>query len=483
MSLASFLGDVLHNNKGEDIKTSDLSSKKGSVIALYFSAHWCPPCKAFTPKLATVYNEIKKAGQDFEIVFVTSDHSESAFKSYHGEMPWLAIPYDNDDKKEECNEKFSIEGLPTLVFLNGETGETISKDGRETIEEYGAAGFPFTKSRLEECQKETLEKKAKALGEMGSLPFIGPLTKMGNPEAQLELEKVTSSCEAIALAFMAGSNDRGSSVVLPKLLECQESLGHEKLGVILVPLVELDNFGKDLKSKIKDTPMVTPGKKVDEIVKKFKEVSSDIEAPCVIVLAKNADKSFKLLADDAAKDIYFTGPAGFPWSSEALTALKAKEEAAKEELKSRQKNLEFLSTDDQSHVVNKNGETVSLSNLQSKDVVGLYFSAHWCGPCRGFTPQLAKLYNECKEKNKSFEIVFISSDRTEDAFKEYFGEMPWCALSFKERDLKSRLSDVFNVRGIPTLILLTGKGEMITEDGREAIGGGVESFPWGKPSS
>jgi thioredoxin-related protein len=76
--------------------------------------------------------------------------------------------------------------------------------------------------------------------------------------------------------------------------------------------------------------------------------------------------------------------------------------------------------------------------------------------------------------------VFISSDRSEKDFQEYFKEMPWCALDFKERDLKSNLSDVFDVQGIPTLVLLTGKGEIITEEGREAVGKGVDSFPWTK---
>ena len=37
-------------------------------------------------------------------------------------------------------------------------------------------------------------------------------------------------------------------------------------------------------------------------------------------------------------------------------------------------------------------------------VVGLYFSAHWCPPCRGFTPQLANYYAS-NLKAKGLEIV------------------------------------------------------------------------------
>ena len=478
MSLDSLLGNALVKSNGEEVKTSELSTKNGSVIGLYFSAHWCPPCRGFTPKLASVYNDIKTAGHDFEVVFISSDSSARDFKSYHGEMPWLAIPYENDEAKYACSDKYAIAGLPTLILLDGSNGDIISEEGRGAIEEFGAAGFPFTKARLEECKKEKEIEKDKALAEMGTLSFIGPLTTVNNPQAEFKPESVTGSCEAVALAFVKGSNDRGSSLVIPKLVDCSKTLGKDKLGVIFVPLVEMNEFGEDLKSKMKDMPMVKAGERANEVVKKFEKISSSIQAPHVMVLAQKPDNSFKLLSDDAARDIYLTGTDGFPWSSEALDALKAKEAALKEEMKSRQKNLEFLSTEDQSHVVDKNGDTVPLNTLQSKDVVGLYFSAHWCGPCRGFTPQLAKLYNECKEKGKSFEVVFVSSDRNEEEFKEYFKEMPWCALSFDHRTLKSTLSDIYEVQGIPTLVLLTGAGELITEEGRNAVMAGVDSFPW-----
>ena len=40
----------------------------------------------------------------------------------------------------------------------------------------------------------------------------------------------------------------------------------------------------------------------------------------------------------------------------------------------------------------KNGNLVALdeSDLAQKKIYGLYFSAHWCGPCRKFTPKLVE---------------------------------------------------------------------------------------------
>jgi hypothetical protein len=37
-------------------------------------------------------------------------------------------------------------------------------------------------------------------------------------------------------------------------------------------------------------------------------------------------------------------------------------------------------------------------------------------------------------------VVFVSSDRDSDAFKSYYGEMPWLALPYEDRDAKAALS-------------------------------------------
>merc|ERR1711998_237275 len=93
--------------------------------------------------------------------------------------------------------------------------------------------------------------------------------------------------------------------------------------------------------------------------------------------------------------------------------------------------------------------------LQNK-VFGLYFSAHWCPPCRGFTPKLAETYNTLKAAGKNFEIVFVSSCKSADQFDEYFKEQPWLAVPFADRETKNALSKTFKVSGIPSLVLIDG---------------------------
>lgn len=116
-----------------------------------------------------------------------------------------------------------------------------------------------------------------------------------------------------------------------------------------------------------------------------------------------------------------------------------------------------------SDLMNKDGPVKITDALEGKTHVMLYFSAHWCPPCRGFTPCLAKAY---KERQTNVEVVFISSDRDEAAFEEYFADMPWLALPYVAREKKDELSKTFEVRGIPTLIILDAEGNLVTRNGR-----------------
>ena len=103
-------------------------------ILLYASAHWCGPCRQYTPKLVTWYRQqvaCAAAASDknesmVEIVFLSADHDEASFQSYYSSMPWTAIDYD-DATREQLMSYIRVTGIPRLAVLDGRTG-TIVED-------------------------------------------------------------------------------------------------------------------------------------------------------------------------------------------------------------------------------------------------------------------------------------------------------------------------------------------------------------------
>jgi len=90
-------------------------------------------------------------------------------------------------------------------------------------------------------------------------------------------------------------------------------------------------------------------------------------------------------------------------------------------------------------------------------------------------------------KKDEFEIVWISRCRTIDAFGQYFTQMNWLALPPNEAmgQRGQYLMEKYNVKGIPSLVLLDEIGNVITTDGRNKIPldkAGI-GFPWRSPVS
>jgi len=132
-------------------------------------------------------------------------------------------------------------------------------------------------------------------------------------------------------------------------------------------------------------------------------------------------------------------------------------------------------------LLTKEGAKPTLEALAGAERIAIYFSAHWCGPCRGFTPQFAEQYAALKKDGKKFEVVFVSSDRDQGAFDEYYGEQPWLALPYADRNLKNALSKKYKVRGIPTVVVVDSAGNLVTKNGRSAVMD-AEAWPWNPPT-
>jgi thiol-disulfide isomerase/thioredoxin len=131
-------------------------------------------------------------------------------------------------------------------------------------------------------------------------------------------------------------------------------------------------------------------------------------------------------------------------------------------------------------LINAKGEKIPLESLEGK-AIGIYFSAQWCGPCRAFTPSLVEYRNANKEK---FEVVFVSSDRTPDDQIKYMtgSKMDFPAVALQDAATKA-LKERYEVRGIPTLVILKSNGEFLSRDGRKMINDKVDAAKLADPTA
>ena len=111
VNLAKIFENKLVDSKGERVSAEKLS--KAKYVAVYFSAHWCPPCRKFTPQLVEFVKANQKDG-NFEVVFVSSDKDQKAMLGYMTEtgMPWSAMYPGRGNKVKGVNE--DINGIPHL---------------------------------------------------------------------------------------------------------------------------------------------------------------------------------------------------------------------------------------------------------------------------------------------------------------------------------------------------------------------------------
>lgn len=118
-------------------------------------------------------------------------------------------------------------------------------------------------------------------------------------------------------------------------------------------------------------------------------------------------------------------------------------------------------------LVDADGKAVDIATLSGK-VVGVYHSAHWCPPCRAFTPKLVEFANAHKD---TFAVVFVSYDRDQKSMAEYMKEtkMPWAAVPFKSPSGK-KIADENGIKGIPTLLIYGKDGALLTKNGRDLEG-------------
>ncbi|MBI1849588.1 MAG: TlpA family protein disulfide reductase [Planctomycetes bacterium] len=104
------------------------------------------------------------------------------------------------------------------------------------------------------------------------------------------------------------------------------------------------------------------------------------------------------------------------------------------------------------------GQPLSLAKYKGK-VVLLDFWATWCGPCRAELPNVIATYK--KYHDKGFEIVGVSLDEDEQAFKDFIKSkgMTWSQF-FDGKGWKNEVSVLYGVQSIPQTYLIDTSGKI-----------------------
>ena len=116
------------------------------------------------------------------------------------------------------------------------------------------------------------------------------------------------------------------------------------------------------------------------------------------------------------------------------------------------------------------GDTFNLSDLRGK-VVLINFWASWCAPCRKKAPALLELHEKYRDEEfddgaTGFEIVCVSLDRNQTAWKNSIQKDQTGGL-INVGDMKGWNCDAainYNIKRIPTLILINGEGNIVALD-------------------
>ena len=109
---------VLNHDRTKPADPATLNGVK--YVAFYYSASWCPPCRAFTPQLVDFYNSFKKSHPNFELIFVDRDQDADSMIAYMSmdQMPWPAVRFDDASSESLNATKFMGTGIPDLVLVD-----------------------------------------------------------------------------------------------------------------------------------------------------------------------------------------------------------------------------------------------------------------------------------------------------------------------------------------------------------------------------
>lgn len=136
-------------------------------------------------------------------------------------------------------------------------------------------------------------------------------------------------------------------------------------------------------------------------------------------------------------------------------------------------------------LVNAKGETVDGEAVGTNGLLALYFAAEWCPDCRAFQPKLNEFYAQANASTQQLDVVFVSSDMTEEAQQANFTQKhgPWWMIP-RDAEIRNELRRKYGIRngkddaevgvthrnsGIPALVIIRPDGEVLDFQGVQKV--------------
>ncbi len=113
---ASLDGNLVRLEGAEFVPVQSLDRPKKYYV-FYYTASWCPPCRAFTPTLDEWYE--KNKNENFELVLITCDRAEPAMLGYAKDkkMPWPQVAIAKVGQFR-ASHQHGVSGIPALIVCD-----------------------------------------------------------------------------------------------------------------------------------------------------------------------------------------------------------------------------------------------------------------------------------------------------------------------------------------------------------------------------
>jgi thiol-disulfide isomerase/thioredoxin/ribosomal protein L40E len=127
-SLASKLLPKLVSRDGKSVDAQTIGQPK--YIAYYFSASWCGPCVAFSPKLIAAYESLKQGG--VQVILAGCDADKTSMLAYMNSaghiQPWPGLC--KQDHGQFGFAAYGVSGIPAIVIVDA-NGKVVANGHAE----------------------------------------------------------------------------------------------------------------------------------------------------------------------------------------------------------------------------------------------------------------------------------------------------------------------------------------------------------------